>query len=114
MSEQATGFWLSPQQKLAWKLTSEGLHGGSRTLCRISIHGEVDADQMRASLNQIVSRHESLRTVFRRQPGMKFPFQVVLDSQEPTWEQIDLSGKSQAERDTEIDGLLTREKQVAA
>src|SRR5690349_13192876 len=84
-SENATGFWLSPQQKLAWKLASDVLHGEPRALCRISIHGEVDADRMRAAVKQIVSRHESLRTVFRRQPGMKVPFQVVLESQEPAW-----------------------------
>jgi len=114
MSEQATGFWLSPQQKLGWKLTSEVLHADSRALCRISIHGKVDVDRMRASLCQIVSRHESLRTVFRRQPGMKFPFQVVLESQEPTWEEIDLADRSKAERGIEIDLLLAREKQVAA
>ncbi|HKR85293.1 MAG TPA: amino acid adenylation domain-containing protein [Terriglobales bacterium] len=114
MSEQATGFWLSPQQKLGWKLTSEVLHADSRAICRISIHGKVDVDRMRSSLRQIVSRHESLRTVFRRQPGMKVPFQVVLESQEPAWEEIDLSGRSKAERGIEIDLLLTSEKQVAA
>src|SRR5262245_1117083 len=113
MSENATGFWLSPQQKLAWRLASEVLHGDLRALCRISTQGEVDADRMRASVNQIVSRHESLRTVFRRQPGMKVPFQVVLESQEPAWEEVDLSGRSKAEREVEIEGLVTREKQLA-
>jgi len=45
---------------------------------------------------------------------MKFPFQVVLESQEPTWEEIDLADRSKAERGIEIDLLLAREKQVAA
>jgi amino acid adenylation domain-containing protein len=113
MSEQATGFWLSPQQKLAWKAANEALHGDSRALCRISIRGDLDVERMRASLRQLVSRHESLRTVFRRQTGMKVPFQVVLESQEPAWEEIDLSVRSKPERGTEVEGLLSRERQLA-
>jgi amino acid adenylation domain-containing protein len=113
MSEQATGFWLSPQQKLAWKLANEVLNGDSRALCRISIRGDLDVERMRASLRQLVSRHEILRTVFRRQTGMKVPFQVVLESQEPAWEEIDLSASRKEERGNEVEDLLTRERQLA-
>ena len=88
MQEQAsTGFWLSPQQKLAWRLQQEALRKPARAACLISLHG-VDAERLQESLRQLVARHEILRTVFRRQTGMKVPFQVVLETADVDWEQI--------------------------
>ncbi len=86
MQEQAsTGFWLSPQQKLAWRLQQEALRKPARAACLISLHG-VDAERLQESLRQLVARHEILRTVFRRQTGMKVPFQVVLETADVDWE----------------------------
>ena len=111
---EQTGFWLSPQQKLAWKLATETAPGESRAVCRIAIHGNLDSARLKASLNTITSRHESLRTVFRRQTGMKLPFQVVLDSQPLTWEEVDLSATPATVRAELIDDRLNREQQIAA
>jgi len=111
MEQTATGFWLSPQQKLAWKLASEVMQADSRSVCRISIRGPVDANRLRAALSQLVSRHESLRTVFQRQTGMKVPFQVVLDSLEASWKEIELSSADPMERAAEMEELLKREQQ---
>src|SRR5450755_4409189 len=95
MQEQASaGFWLSPQQKLAWRLQQEGLRQPARAVCLISMEGQVDAGRLQECLREMVSRHEILRTVFRRQTGMKVPFQVVLETAAVDWEEADLSAKS--------------------
>src|SRR5437879_604577 len=103
MQEQATaGFWLSPQQKFAWKLEHEVLRTPLRAVCLIALEGALRPDQLRNSLGEIVSRHEILRTVFRRQTGMKVPFQVVLELAEFGWEQVDLSGLVLSERESRV------------
>src|SRR5512146_3298721 len=92
MQEQTiAGFWLSPQQKLAWKLETEVLHAGSRAVCSVAISGAVDPGRLKSAVSSAIARHEILRTTFRRQTGMKLPFQVVLDAGAPVWEEVDLS-----------------------
>src|SRR5262249_39149075 len=51
----------------------------------------VDIERLRGAIHRLVNRHEILRTVFRRQTGMKVPFQVVLESCEFGWQHDDLS-----------------------
>ncbi len=84
------GFWLSPQQKRVWSVQSPD--GFLRSVAMVEIQGEVNADRLRDALRTIVARHEVLRTVYRRQPGMTFPFQVVLEADEPAVETVDLRG----------------------
>src|SRR6266566_1589293 len=111
MQEHATaGFWLSPQQKLAWKLQQQTLPGSSRATCLISLTGQLDANEMHGALQEIVSRHEILRTVFRRQTGMKFPFQVVLEKGEVGWEEVDFSGLATSERGSQLQKLWDAER----
>src|SRR5450432_3015459 len=95
MQEQASaGFWLSPQQKFAWRLEHEALHRPARAVCLISMEGQVGAGRIQECLREMISRHEILRTVFRRQTGMKVPFQVVLETAGVDWEEADFSAKS--------------------
>jgi amino acid adenylation domain-containing protein len=111
MQEQASaGFWLSPQQKFAWRLQQEALHKPLRAVCLISMAGPVDAGRLQECLQEMVSRHEILRTVFRRQTGMKVPFQVVLESARVDWERADLSAVSPAERQSKLDALFAVEQ----
>src|SRR6266700_1722450 len=92
MQEQASaGFWLSPQQKFAWRLQQEALHKTTRAVCLISMEGQVDAGRVQECLREMVSRHEILRTVFRRQTGMKVPFQVVLETAGVDWDEAAIS-----------------------
>ena len=82
MGNQSTaGYWLSPQQKHAWALLEAGIPAFGMTL--VSLEGEVDTARLTQSLQDIVSRHDILRTVFRRQPGMKVPFQIILEDCNP-------------------------------
>jgi NRPS condensation-like uncharacterized protein len=65
------GFRLSPQQKYLWLLQQDSL--AYRASCAIQIEGNLNVEALKAALNQIVDRHESLRTTFHRQPGIKIP-----------------------------------------
>src|SRR5437868_749382 len=87
-NQNTAGYWLSPQQKHAWSLTDAGIPAMAVVL--VSIEGEVKAETVAEALRAIVSRHEILRTVFRRPAGMKVPFQVILDSAKASFETADL------------------------
>ncbi|WP_147094800.1 non-ribosomal peptide synthetase, partial [Myxococcus fulvus] len=52
------------------------------------LDGALDAEALRASLQRLVDRHESLRTTF---PGNGAPTQHIQDSAQLSWEQFDLS-----------------------
>src|SRR5271165_4083944 len=95
------GFWLSPQQQRVWSLQAEGCV--SRTVCVVEVAGNVVADRLEDALRQVVGRHEILRTVYRRQSGMKFPFQVVLEEVEPAFEVVDLQATGPADQRQEVE-----------
>lgn len=84
------GFWLSPQQKRVWALRESGK--ALRATVTFTIDGEVSAAQLAHALGEVSARHEGLRTVYLRQPGMKYPFQAVLDGADPQVESQDVSG----------------------
>lgn len=50
-----------------------------RAVSTILIEGELDAPRLQRAVEQLVSRHEILRTTFNRPPGIKIPFQVISD-----------------------------------
>src|SRR5256885_17244203 len=107
MQEQA-GFWLSPQQKFAWRV-QEALGHSTRIVGRVAIEGKVEADRLRSALIEIVSRHEALRTIFQRPAGMKMPLQVVLDTAEIQWELAECRVSDSAEQEQRIEKLLHTE-----
>src|SRR5208283_1617813 len=82
------GFWLSPQQQRVCSLQANCCV--PRAVCLVDVAGNLVTDRLEDALRRVVARHEILRTVFRRQSGMKFPFQVVLENAEPVFEVVDL------------------------
>jgi amino acid adenylation domain-containing protein len=106
----AAGFWLSAQQKFAWTRGQEDSHAPSRAVCLASLKGVVDTGKLKRALQEIVSRHEILRTVFQRQIGMKFPFQVVKESTELAWQEVDLSASAVEERVAASESLFSSEQ----
>ena len=76
------GYFLSPQQSHLWLLQQRA---ETQFSCQIAvlIEGTLEASRLDAALSELVVRHELLRTVFRRQSGMKIPFQVILDTSSP-------------------------------
>ncbi|HMV99592.1 MAG TPA: amino acid adenylation domain-containing protein, partial [Acidobacteriota bacterium] len=71
------GYPLSLQQKRLWHFQTD--QTPFRTTAAILINANLNVDKLKQALEQIVGRHEILRTVFRQLPGMKLPVQVVLD-----------------------------------
>src|SRR5262249_9018462 len=110
---QEQGFWLSPQQKFVWTIEQDILCTASRSACLICLDGPLNVDRLREGLRDLVNRHEILRTVFRRQTGMKVPFQVVLESGDFGWEQTELSGVSKGECDSRIDSAFQASQSFA-
>jgi len=111
-SPSTAGFWLSPQQKQVWTLQQDG--GAYRSTCLVSIEGSLSVDQVMRALRHLVARHEILRTIYRRQPGMKFPFQIVLDNSEPLFEVVDLSGVSEFGQKEQLEALVQKERRSEA
>src|SRR4029077_418312 len=65
----------------------------------ITIHGELDINQMEEALNRIIARHENLRTVFPSQEGQAR--QLILKSLDFKLDRIDLSHyQTKEERDS--------------
>src|SRR6476661_5364195 len=106
MENQATaGFWLSPQQNHVWSL-QQRTDVSFGIACFVRILGSLNQDKLHDALRSVIIRHEALRTVFRRRPGMKFPFQVILEDGEPAWEILDLSGLSSTVQDSRLQDLF--------
>ncbi|MEO0538403.1 MAG: amino acid adenylation domain-containing protein [Cyanobacteria bacterium P01_A01_bin.123] len=75
LSQTIEGFRLSPQQKQLWSLQQ----GGKAYCCQcvLRITGDLQVETLKSAIQQIVDRHEILRTSFHRQPGMRVPIQVI-------------------------------------
>ena len=102
------GFWISPQQRRVWMQQQDGVV--TRSTCIVLIEGAWPIDNLKPALRELVARHEILRTVYRRQPGMKFPFQVVLESDDPSLEVADLSGLSESEQQNQLEDWFRQEQ----
>jgi amino acid adenylation domain-containing protein len=70
-------FRLSPQQERCWQQIAKGVTATAQ-LC-LRLRGRCDAAKLTRSITSMVSGYEILRTVLRRQPGVKLPFQVILN-----------------------------------
>ncbi len=110
-SPVTAGFWLSPQQKQVWALQQQGR--AMRSVCLLHLDGNISEQGLVSSLKQLVTRHEILRTIYVHQPGMKFPFQAVLDAVEPSIQILDLTKSPEAEQPARLDELF-RGMQVAS
>jgi amino acid adenylation domain-containing protein/thioester reductase-like protein len=98
------GFRLSPQQKRLWLLQQDSL--AYHAQCAIRIEGKLNAEILKQALEQVVNRHEILRTAFHRQPGIKVPIQVIADRGTISWNQVNLSGLNQKEQSAKIEQLF--------
>ncbi|MCS6287703.1 MAG: amino acid adenylation domain-containing protein [Nitrospira sp.] len=106
---EVQGLRLSPQQKRLWALQQRGYTGNARVSFRLD--GAFESDMMREALCRVLARHESLRTTFYQEPGMKVPFQVVREQIHPAWRSIDLRHLSD-EREQE-QGVAEAARQTA-
>jgi amino acid adenylation domain-containing protein len=90
------GFRLSPQQRRLWNLQHD-TPGPSAFASQVvlSLEGPRQAEAVREAVERVCARHESLRTVFRRLPGVVMPVQVVGEGVSLSWEVVDLRQTNQ-------------------
>ena len=101
--ETATSFRLSPQQERMWPADGEPT---GRSLGVYLLEGPLDAARLRDGFLQVVGRHETLRTTFQRQTGMRLPAQAVHEQLAPEWEVDDLSVLAAGEQEARIEELV--------
>ena len=106
------GFRLSPQQRRLWTLQEDPADRARSFESQIVLllEGELCADGLRKALEKVCLRHESLRTTFRRVPGVSWPLQSVEGVLKPSWRTIDLSDVAGAAQDDEIAALMVLER----
>lgn len=93
------GFQLSPQQRRLWLLQQND--SVYLTQGAIAIQGNLQPARLKQVMEQIVARHQILRTNFRRLPGVKLPVMTISDragSAQPhrnpfLWQEIDLGDR---------------------
>src|SRR6185503_7028002 len=95
MKEVIEGLRLSPQQKHVWGLQQHDRAQSYRAQVVVSIDGRLDVDSLIAAIEQVVERHEILRTTFCCVPGMTIPLQIINESSEALVTLHDFSGQSQ-------------------
>ncbi|MBW4505896.1 MAG: amino acid adenylation domain-containing protein [Scytonematopsis contorta HA4267-MV1] len=98
------GFKLSPQQRRLWLLQQDNLV--YRTQCVIRVNGKLEAEVLKAALEQVVTRHEILRTIFHKQPGIKIPIQVITERGKICWNHINLKNLNLREQSAKIEQLF--------
>ena len=85
-----TGFRLSPQQRHLWPLQAG--NASFNAWVAIMLTGPVDADRLQNALNEIVAKHEILRTSYQRLSGMTMPVQVIADFASVELRSVELGG----------------------
>ena len=107
-SAATAGYWLSPQQKYVWSLQQQA--AAYRSVCIVRLDRSISPVDMASVLNALMARHEILRTIYARQAGMRYPFQVVLQHVAPKIETVELSGFPAAEQSARLAELFEKEK----
>ncbi|NET37230.1 MAG: amino acid adenylation domain-containing protein [Cyanothece sp. SIO1E1] len=104
------GYRISPQQARLWALQqSDSIP--YRAQVGLKIKGDLQIHVLKVALQQVVNRHESLRTTFHRQPGISLPIQIIAATYQPSWQQIDLRDLAPQPQRDQIKHLLQLEKQ---
>ena len=90
---------LSYQQRRLWSLQQDatGWIG-----CRVSIEGDVNSSILNKALQQLIDRHEILRTAFLRISGMFVPVQVVKEHMHVHCPVISLENLSLSEQQEQL------------
>lgn len=87
------GFRLSPQQTRLWTLQREGGTNAYRARCQIRIEGRYGIHAIESSVQDLIVRHEILRTAFHVVgDSAQFPVQVIADPARRRLPLCDLSG----------------------
>ncbi|MGW0532462.1 non-ribosomal peptide synthetase [Streptomyces sp. NPDC003032] len=102
-ARQVEGYRLSFQQQRLWELAELGVPSWAQVL--VTIDGELDTDRLTSALHDTVTRHEILRSVYRRVPGTRTALLVVHDADRtgPSWSHEELGHLDETARSHRID-----------
>ncbi|GAA6624124.1 amino acid adenylation domain-containing protein [Scytonema sp. NUACC26] len=106
------GYQLSPQQKHLWSLQQIDYSLPYRVQCAVRIEGNLNTNTLKEAIQNVVERHEILRTTFYYLPGMDIPLQFIADTNIALVHEHDLSSKSLQEQDEKIDVLFHEVSQL--
>ncbi|HXC68481.1 MAG TPA: amino acid adenylation domain-containing protein [Pyrinomonadaceae bacterium] len=71
------GYELSPQQKELWRVMQRTVDHEFAVTCEVRIEGFVDHEQLAQAVDQVLARHEILRTNYEQVAGLSYPLQVI-------------------------------------
>ncbi len=101
MENLTEGFRLAPQQQKLWNLQQRNFAFCAQ--CAILLEGNLDAVLLRQAVQDVVERHEILRTQLHHCPSIKSAFQVISESGSCAWQEITLEDTD----DSGVSGRLT-------
>jgi amino acid adenylation domain-containing protein/non-ribosomal peptide synthase protein (TIGR01720 family) len=109
--EITKGFRLSPQQRHLWLLQQAEHNQPYSVKCAVQIEGDLNKSLLKAALQNIVNRHEILRTTFPCLPGMDIPLQVIADRNLISLHSHDLSDREPHEQEIKLEELFRQVSQ---
>jgi amino acid adenylation domain-containing protein len=108
-TETLQGYQLSPPQRRLWSLLQAPREEGSASpyvaRCLVCFEGDLAVAPLRRAVEEVVLRHEILRTRFLCLPGVKTPLQVVADQLPPLVREIDLRARGSQAAGEELERL---------
>jgi len=109
MVTQIEGYRLSPLQKHLWLLQQDGSPYLSQ--CGIRLDGKLDEENLKEAVQNVIERHQILRTTFHRVSGIKLPMQAIVERGSPSWAYVDVHDRSRKDQEAEIERCLENARQ---
>ncbi|MDF0668421.1 MAG: amino acid adenylation domain-containing protein [Nitrospira sp.] len=100
------GYRLSPQQERVWLLERGAPSTRLFARCRVMLEGSLDAAVVKMALEDILQRHEILRTTLQCIPGTTLPVQVIAEQGLLSYQEYDLTGRMPSDQERQIETLL--------
>src|ERR1044072_6253421 len=103
-TEVIEGYRLCAEQRRLWRVQPHGLD--FRSACVVEISGGLSVPALKRGLQELVDRHEILRTSFQHHPGTPAPLQVIDEGREVECEEVDLRGEAAPEQERRVEELF--------
>ena len=110
MQNQVSGFPLSLQQRQLWRLRNEST--AFRAQCVVLLKGNLNKKILAETVNEVVKRHEILRTTFRQIPGLKYPIQIITEDRSIELEEIDLTALVSHEQQPGVEEVIRQKRNL--
>jgi amino acid adenylation domain-containing protein/non-ribosomal peptide synthase protein (TIGR01720 family) len=107
------GYRLSPQQKHVWQMQQVDRSPALHARCAVLVEGQLNITLLKASIENIIERHEILRTTFPCLPGMDVPLQVIGEGGGLALREYDLSNVDLSEHEARLEALFQQLGQVS-